>query len=183
MLSKELKRALDALALAHAADYLSQRDKEALLLDAQESHSATAKPQPTLMNAPVIPLRQLPQIALLADGTLPQHLLDYALDSCRQFKASLLLIDSAPQQAGRLEAQLRQIKAAHIPLTLTSISAIDSSELQHLIQQQSRLLFAIVSSAANQLLAASQQSWQCSSPLVVVAEQSPFQAKSAGSRA
>lgn len=171
-LTKELKRALDALALAHAADYLSQHDKEALLgaMPAQPAPQPAGKfPSPT-----VVPLRQLAQVALVADANLPEHLLDYALDTCRHFNAGLLLIDTLPQQSARLAAQVRQVKAADIALNVTALSEATLPALHELALNQPRLLFVIMSGAANQALRLPQMQWQSPAPLVVVSEQAPL---------
>lgn len=176
-LTKEIKRALDALALAHAADYLSQRDKEAVL----GVSTVPSVPRNKSKGTPsgVIPLRQLPQVALVADVSLPEHLLDYALDTCRHFAAGLLLIDTQPQQASRLAAQLRQIKAANVPLSVTSLPGATMTSLHDFALNQARLLFVIISGTANLALRTPQMQWHSSAPLVVVSEQMPQQAPAA----
>lgn len=173
-LSKDLKRALDALALAHAADYLSQREKEELVgagspAAGNAPRTARAKPATTT----VVPLRQLPQVALLADAQLPEQLLDYALDTCRHFKAGLLLIDALPQQAGRLTAQLQRIKAANTPLNVCALPQASLAAVHEFVLNQPRLLFVLVSGTSHQALGAPRMQWHSPAPLVVVSEQMP----------
>lgn len=173
-LTKDIKRALDALALAHAADYLSQQEKETVLgiIPADSASHLDS----SLSAAAEVPLRQLPQVALVADTGLPEHLVDYALDTCRHFKAGLILVDTQPHQAGRLAAQLQEIKSANIPFTVTSLPEATMSSLHDFALNQSRLLFVIISGSANQALRAAQLQWHSPAPLVVVSEQIPQQA-------
>jgi hypothetical protein len=177
-LTKDIKRALDALALAHAADYLSQHEKEAVL----GVIPAESAPKPDSTGATpstVVPLHQLPQVALVADSGLPEHLVDYALDTCRHFKAGLIVIDTQPHQASRLAEPLQEIKAANVPLTVTSLPEATMATLHEFALNQSRLLFVIISGAANQSLRAAQMQWHSPAPLVVVSEQMPQQAPAA----
>jgi hypothetical protein len=176
-LTKDLKRALDALALAHAADYLSQQEKEAVLGVIPTESSQQHDSQRSI--ATVLPLRQLPQVALVADTSLPEHLVDYALDTCRHFKAGLIVIDTQPHQATRLARPLQEIKAANVPLTVASLPEATMTSLHEFALNQSRLLFVIISGAANQSLRAAQMQWHSPAPLVVVSEQMPQQAPTA----
>jgi hypothetical protein len=177
-LTKDIKRALDALALAHAADYLSQHDKESAL-GVIPAESSPKLDNPLSTPSPVVPLRQPPQVALVADTSLPEHLVDYALDTCRHFKAGLIIIDTQPHQATRLAGQLQEIKAANVPLTVTSLPEATMTSLHEFALNQSRLLFVIISGTANQALRAAQMQWHSPAPLVVVSEQMPQQAPAA----
>lgn len=149
-LTKALKRTLDTLAQAHAAVHLAQHENSATVL------------QP-------VGRQQPPQVALVAEATLPDHLLDYALDTCRHFQAGLLLIDTLPQQAERLHARLGAIVSAEIPLTVTPLAEASLPALHALILDQPRLLFVIVGADAKQTR---HMQWHSPVPLLVVSEQS-----------
>jgi len=171
-LTIEIKRALEALALAHAADYLSQHDKESVLgVIPPPSTPAVEGPTETSVTLP----RPLHQVALVADHPLSEHLLEYALDTCRHCNAGLILIDTQPSQAGRLAAQLQAIRAAKVPLTVTSLPEATMASLHDFALDQSRLLFVIISGVAHQVLRTAQTQWHCPAPLVVVSEQTPQQ--------
>ncbi len=91
-LSKDLKRALGALAAADAGEMLDRRAKSRYLVDRQPA----AQPQEvaeTAETAEAAPhVRKRRQVALWLNGAPVGALLDYALATCQRMGMDLLLL-------------------------------------------------------------------------------------------
>ena len=147
-LSKELKRALNALASQDAGDFLSMREKIALL-----QPSAQRPPQQRIAKTQT-PVKSISQrkIVLLDDGQLHTACIDYAVDAYRRQgkDVQIELIVHGQRTAHSLAAIEQHIRDCGVTLKSTRMPINDLQKVAEYLRNESGL-FYLVATTANEM--------------------------------
>lgn len=168
-LSKELKRALGALALSNAGEYLSQQEKESRLGAGSRTGGRSKKPARLLSAATP---HQPRQVALAVGSQLPESVLQYALHTCHQIGAQLVVLCTSEGESA-LAPHLGAIQAARIPYRMVTLDNPDKGELGRFLQDHANLQFVIAwaGEACREIPLHPEGRWELPIPLVMVSAQ------------
>ena len=110
-LTEAMKQMLDALAFAHAGDYLTRREK-ARVLNQASGQVITAPPAPEPVNAPA--RRNARRIALYLGSELPSDVMEYVIQTCARLQRELTVLTFQGENTGRalLAPHREALKAA-----------------------------------------------------------------------
>jgi hypothetical protein len=167
----EARRAAGALQYANSAEFLMQRDKEAVLRHGLGGELQTAsRSAAAVMSAPA-PQRR---VALVAEQSLQPGALRYAVNVCERLSAQLELL-AGPAVAAVEAAVSDACRENRIPWRVIPVGADCLAELAHYAKTAKGLLF-VVASAEDAVVASSveqrrgrRQRFSGRVPLVLVA--------------
>ena len=121
-LSENLKQMLDALAYAHAGEYLTQREKTRIL--AQASGEITQVPA---VAEPVAKRKgsTARRIALYLGNELPPEVMDYVIQTCARVQHELTILTFETENCARalLEPHQEALEAAGVDMKLELLSS------------------------------------------------------------
>lgn len=120
-LTETMKQMLDALAFAHAGEYLSMREKTRLLRQRSgEISIAPAAPEPARVHAGSSARR----VALYLGSELPPEVMDYVIQTCARLRHELTVLTFQSENAGRalLDPHRQALEAADVEMELVTLS-------------------------------------------------------------
>ena len=120
-LSEALKQMLDALAYAHAGEYLTQREKLRIL--AQKSGSidtVPVKPEPEMDMG-----SNARRVALYLGSELPPEVMDYVIQTCARLQHELTVLTFETENTARalLESHGKALEEARVGMKLELLSS------------------------------------------------------------
>ena len=121
-LTENLKQMLDALAHAHAGEYLTQREKTRILTQAPGSIELVPPPaEPAVVNKGSTARR----IALYLGNDLPAEVMDYVIQTCARVQHELTVLTFESESCARalLEPHLKALEAAGVDMKLEVLSS------------------------------------------------------------
>lgn len=121
-LTENLKQMLDALAFAHAGDYLTQREKTQILAQAPRPiKQVPATAEPVVMDK----CSSARRIALYLGNELPAEVMDYVIQTCARVQHELTVLTFETESCARdlLEPHQRALEAAGVNMKLEVLSS------------------------------------------------------------
>ena len=139
-LTEAMKQMLDALAFAHAGEYLTRREK-ARVLNQASGQVITAPPAPEPVNAPA--RRNARRIALYLGSELPSDVMEYVIQTCARLQRELTVLTFQGENTGRalLAPHLEALKAAGVDMELVPLSGDPVSSLQRYLRGHPEVTF------------------------------------------
>ena len=152
-LTRELKRALAALASAEAGEMLSRRDKLVWLGEAGEPAQAASPPSAPGAVTRAASVRPNRQVALGLGDRLSAAAVDYALGLCRRMEAGLALLNGDTPDRARsvLAPHLGRLEHSGVDWRLVSLSGDGPAELERYIHDNPQVLLMVSSSSDDML--------------------------------
>lgn len=152
-LTRELKRALAALASAEAGELLSRREKMSWLGGpAAPGHAATAVPAPGAVTR-AASIRPDRQVALGVGERLSAAAVDYAIGLCRRMEAGLALLNGDTPERARsiLAPHLRRLESSGVAWIVVSLPGEGPDGLERYIHDNPQVLLMVSSSSDDML--------------------------------
>jgi len=139
-LTETMKQMLDALAFAHAGEYLSGREKSRILSQRSGTiEKAPATPEPARVPASSSARR----VALYLGSELPPEVMDYVIQTCSRLQHELTVLTFQSENTGRaLMAPHRQaLDAAGVDMELVTLSGESVSGLRRYLRGHPEVAF------------------------------------------
>lgn len=135
-LTQEIKRMLDALALANAGDNLTRRQKSRLI---------AGKPAPVSKTEVPVAKPQLPQVGLYLGSDLPADVMHYVLQTCTRLKHGLTVLSfQSESEVETLLAPYRDaLSEAAIEVRVAILSGEPPAALIHALRRRPDVAFLI----------------------------------------
>ena len=147
-LTETMKQILDALACAHAGEYLSAREKTRILA----RKSCTIKPEAVVTEAVkgcAEPFRassagsNARQIALYLGSELPSAVMDYVIETCSLTQHDLTVLTFQSENSGRalLDPYQQALEAAGVDMQLKSLTGEPVAGLRRYLRGHPEVAF------------------------------------------
>jgi len=135
-LSTPIKRMLDALACAHAGEFLRDVEKFRVL---------AGIPTPPVKAAVHKPVSNRPQIGLYLGSELPKEVMQYALDTCERLHHGLTVFTfQTEREMGELLAPYQTaLEAAGITLTIVELYGVPPAPLAQALRRHPEVAFLV----------------------------------------
>jgi hypothetical protein len=172
-LTKQVKKALAALAYADASEFMSGAEKERALRGRGESDDA-AQPrrQPAPAPCAAVPSIQI-QIGLYVGATLDQPVVRYVADSCKRLNAVLTIVTFQSKEATRalLAPYQAELGRDGVAWRIVCLSGEPRQALERYLRRESRMAFLACSESGflGHIVLADGRRPDLGLPLVVVA--------------
>jgi hypothetical protein len=139
-LTEAMKQMLDALAYAHAGEYLTRREK-ARVLNQTSGPLNTAPPTPEPINAPA--RSNARRIALYLGSDLPSEVMEYVIQTCARLQRELTVLTFQGENTGRalLAPHREALQAAGVDMELVTLSGDPVSSLQRYLRGHPEVAF------------------------------------------
>lgn len=136
-LSAPLKRMLDALACAHAGEFMNDREKFRLLTNAP----STPVVYPQVKTA----VAARPQVGLYLGNDLPKEIMQYAMQTCERLGHGLTVFTfQSDTETEELLAPYRSaLDAVGIDLRLVSLTGEPLAPLSHALRRRPEIAFLV----------------------------------------
>ena len=146
-LTETMKEMLDALACAHAGEYLSAREKAAILA----RKPCTIKPEPVVTEAVkgcAEPARastgsNARQIALYLGSELPPAVMDYVIETCSRTQHDLTVLTFQSENSGRalLDPYQHALESAGVDMQFESLTGEPVAGLRRYLRSHPEVAF------------------------------------------
>ena len=171
-LTKQVKKALAALAYADASELLSGAEKERALRGRGEADEAPARRRPAPAPSTPVPSIQT-QIGLYVGATLDEPVVRYVADSCRRLNAVLTIVTFQSKEAARalLAPYQAELGRDGIAWRIVCLSGEPRQALERYLRRESRMAFLACSESGflGHIVLADGRRPDLGLPLVVVA--------------
>jgi hypothetical protein len=141
-LSETVKQMLDALALAHAGEYLTGRKKSQIL--AQRSGPIAKAPQ---IAEPVEPRTRsnARRIALYLGSELPPEVMEYVVQTCARLRHDLTVLTFESENTGRalLEPHRKALEEVGVDMKLATLGGGSVSGLARYLRSHPEIAFLV----------------------------------------
>ena len=139
-LTEAMKQMLDALAFAHAGEYLTRREK-ARVLNQMSRPLNTAPPTPEPVNAPA--RTKARRIALYLGSELPSEVMEYVIQTCARLQRELTVLTFQSENTGwaLLEPHREALEAAGVDMELVTLRGDPVSSLQRYLRGHPEIAF------------------------------------------
>ncbi len=119
-LNETLKQMLDALAYAHAGEYMTPREKSRMLSQNSAIETVPEIPEPAKADAGSNARR----VALYLGSELPAEVMDYVIQTCARLRHELTVLTFESESTGRALLQPHQeaLDAAGVDMQLVTLS-------------------------------------------------------------
>lgn len=118
-LTEAMKQMLDALAFAHAGEYLSGREKSRILRQSSgKIETAPATPEPARVSS------SARRVALYMGSDLAPEVMEYVIETCSRLRHELTVLTFQSESMGRalLEPHKQALEAAGVDMEMVSLS-------------------------------------------------------------
>jgi hypothetical protein len=168
-LTETMKQMLDALAFAHAGEYLGRREKSRIL----GQRSGTIEKAPVTPE-PVRASSSARRVALYMGSELPAELMDYVIETCSSLRHELTVLTFQSASAGKalLSPHLQKLEAAGVDMELVTLSGEPMPGLKRYLRSHPEIAFVACKEAGylgRSYLNGNQASNALPVPVVVVA--------------
>jgi hypothetical protein len=139
-LTETLKQMLDALAYAHAGEYLTHREKTRVLSQKGGTPETIAQvPEPKKANASSHARR----VALYLGSELPPEVMDYVIQTCARLRHKLTVLTFESESTGRALLQPHQeaLEAAGVDMKLVTLSGEPAPGLARYLRSHPEVAF------------------------------------------
>jgi hypothetical protein len=140
-LSANIQRILNALAYAHAGDYLSRKQKDAVLGSGMSEGSAGDA------EVPATPERM--QVALYLGSELPEDVMQYVLRTCgrMQYGLTVLTLQGKKEAEALLDGHRDSLAEARISPRLVPLSGEPARALAQALRRRPEIAFLVCNEA------------------------------------
>lgn len=142
ILTETLKQMLEALAFAHAGEYLTQREKGRVL-----DQKAGTIDEVQIISEPV-PVEtgtrsKARRVALYLGNELPDEVMDYLIQTCSRLRHELTVITFESPSTARalLDAHQQVLDAANVNMKLVTLSGEPIAGLRRYLRSHSEIAF------------------------------------------
>ena len=171
-LTKQVKKALAALAYADASEFMSGAEKERALRGRGETDEAPPRRKPAPAPSAAIPSIQT-QIGLYVGATLDEPVVRYVADSCKRLNAVLTIVTFQSKEATRalLAPYQAELGRDGVAWRIVCLSGEPRQALERYLRRESRMAFLACSESGflGHIVLADGRRPDLGLPLVVVA--------------
>jgi len=139
-LTETMKQMLDALAFAHAGEYLSGREKSRILRQSPGTiETAPASPEPAGVRASSSARR----VALYVGSDLPPEVMEYVIETCSRLRHELTVLTFQPENTDHalLEPHKQALEAAGVDMEIVRLSGEPISGLRRYLRGHPEIAF------------------------------------------
>ena len=139
-LTETMKQMLDALAFAHAGEYLTRREKARVLgRNSGVIERAPFIPEPVKLRSGSAARR----VALYMGSELPPEVMDYVIQTCARLQHALTVVTFQSENTGRalLDPHRQALEAAGVEMELVTLSGEPMSGLQRYLRSHPEIAF------------------------------------------
>ncbi len=139
-LTETMKQMLDALAFAHAGEYLSGREKARVLAQKSgEIEKAPAAPKRVKERA----ASKARRVALYLGSELPPAVMDYVIQTCSRLQHELTVLTFESENTARalMEPHLQALDAAGVEMDLVTLSGEPMAGLRRYLRSHPEVAF------------------------------------------
>ena len=173
-LNETLKQILDALAYAHAGEYLTAREKTRILSQKSGAIATVAEiPEPVKTDA----ASNARRVALYLGSELPSEVMDYVIQTCARLRHELTVLTFESESTGRALLQPHQeaLDAAGVDMKLVTLGGEPAPGLARYLRSHPEVAFLACKDSGylgRSYLHGSQRKNALPVPVVVVATES-----------
>lgn len=139
-LTETMKQMLDALAFAHAGEYLTRREK-ARVLNQKSGALNIAPPAPEPVNAPA--RSNARRVALYLGSELPSEVMEYVIQTCARLQHELTVLTFQTENTGRalLEPYREALEATGVDMQLVTLGGDPVASLRRYLRGHPEVAF------------------------------------------